>query len=419
MNNNNLRTYKSDGKQHKYQKKGAWINPEPYIADQPLVEAVNAALYLRRPLLLEGEPGCGKTRLAYAVAYELGYPLYTCYIRSTSKAEDLLYEYDALHRLYDLQERRETSKNGESKEYDLNLMSLDSADALPSQGNDVIIVAKIGYFYHIRIFDTNGNKIIDKGKGEFLPDEMLVQQLEVGLNNQPIDKQTKSKLIENIKSSLERKQYVKLGKLGQAIALSAAKDIPSVVLIDEIDKADIDFPNDLLELLDEMKFSIKETKETINALKGQSKKERKSSLPLFIITSNREKELPQAFLRRCLFYYIKFPNQETIREIVKSHARDFEQSPVTSETPISLTDLFDNALAQFWKLRKKGFWRKLVGTSELLDWLRVLEQEEQAGKITAEQLKNITALKDLPHLETLIKTQSDLDQAQKITLSDS
>lgn len=172
-------TYQGDGKPHYQPKEGAWKQPEPYIADTPLIEAVNAALYLRRPLLLEGEPGCGKTRLAYAIAYELGYPLYTCYIRSTSKVEDLLYEYDALRRLYDLQERKETGKNGDP---------------------------------------------------------------------------------------LERKQYVKEGKLGQAIKLSAEKNIPSVVLIDEIDKADIDFPNDLLELLDEMKFFIKETEEEVNAL---------------------------------------------------------------------------------------------------------------------------------------------------------
>jgi MoxR-like ATPase len=333
MKDINSRTYKGDGKPHYQPQEGAWKQPEPYIADMPLVEAVKAALYLRRPLLLEGEPGCGKTRLAYAIAYELGYPLYTCYIRSTSKVEDLLYEYDALRRLYDLQERKETGKNGDP---------------------------------------------------------------------------------------LERKQYVKEGKLGQAIKLSAEKNIPSVVLIDEIDKADIDFPNDLLELLDEMKFSIKETEEEINALQGQSKKDRQYSLPLFIITSNREKELPQPFLRRCLYYYIQFPNQEIMREIIKSHAtKDFEKSPVKNETPLLLTDLFESALVQFWKLRDKSFWRKIVGTSELLDWLRILEQKEQEGKITAEELKNITALKDLPDLETLIKTQSDLDLAQKISLSDS
>ncbi len=419
-NDSSQRIYEGNGERHYKPKEGAWEQPEPYIADTWLVEAVNAALYLNRPLLLEGEPGCGKTRLAYAIAYELGYPLHPCYIRSTSKAQDLLYEYDALRRLYDLQEeRKETGKNGDSKEYDLNLMSLDSADAIPTEGNGLVIVAKIGNFYHVRIFDRTGNKVIDKGNGEFLPDEMFVQQLEVGLSNQPIDNQTKNDLIQKITSSLERKKYVDLGKLGQAIALSAKKDIPSVVLIDEIDKADIDFPNDLLELLDEMKFSIKESEETIDALKGQSKKDRKSSLPLFVITSNREKELPQPFLRRCLFYYIEFPNPDTMREIVKIHTRDFEQSPVKSETPLLLTDLFESALAQFWKLREKRFWRKLVGTSELLDWIRILEHEEQAGKITDEQLKNITALKDLPHLETLIKTQSDLDRAQEASLSDS
>jgi hypothetical protein len=202
------RIYTGDGERHYQPKEGAWKQREPYIADTRLVEAVNAALYLRRPLLLEGEPGCGKTRLAYAIAYELGYPLYTCYIRSTSKAQDLLYEYDALRRLYDLQEekRKETGKNGDSKEYDLNLTSLDSADALPTEGKSLVIVAKIGDFYHVRIFDGTGNKVIDKGKGEFLPDERLVQQLEGGLSDRRIDDQTKNDLIQTITLSLERNQ---------------------------------------------------------------------------------------------------------------------------------------------------------------------------------------------------------------------
>ena len=119
--------------------------------------------------------------------------------------------------------------------------------------------------------------------------------------------------------------------MGKAIELSAKENRPSVVLIDEIDKADIDFPNDLLQSLDEMKFTIRETNKSIDALNGKSRKERRDSLPIIIITSNREKELPQPFLRRCLFYYIRFPDQNTMRQIVKIHTEDFKESPIQSE----------------------------------------------------------------------------------------
>jgi MoxR-like ATPase len=278
-------------------------NPEPYIASSSLIDAVNAALYLRRPLLLEGEPGCGKTRLAFNVAYELGYPLYECYIRSTSRAQDLLYDYDALSRLYDIQEK----------------------------------VAK------------------------------------------------------------DRKDYVTLKELGEAIKQSQ-NDKPSVVLIDEIDKADIDFPNDLLLELDRLQFQVKEVPEMkFDALKGEKHQVRRQFLPLIIITSNREKELPKPFLRRCLFYYIEFPNKDELGQILIKH---FGIS--------KLTPLFDAALQKFWELRQVKNLRKKPGTSEFIDWVRILARDEREKTLTVEQLKSCSKLGDLPHLETLVKNQSDI-----------
>jgi len=300
-------SYIGDGKCHNEEPApGAIKIQEPYTASPTLVEAVNVARYLGRPLLLEGDPGCGKTRLAYAVAYELGYPLKECYVRSNARAKDFLYIYDGLRRLYDIQ----------------------TAQAHQSE----------------------------------------------------------------IKPHSE---YLKLGSLGEAIKL-AQEDIPSVVLIDEIDKADLDFPNDLLLLLDQMRFEVDEDP-TIkyDAFKGQNRKERKDALPLFIITSNQERELPKAFLRRCLFYYIDFPNEETLKNIIKSH---LEQE---------ITPLFVVAIKRFWELRSAEItWRKQPSTSELLDWIRMLEFVEQQGKLTAEQLEQMD-LPQLPYLETLIKTESD------------
>ncbi len=294
----------------------AWKEKEPYIASKSLTDAVNTALYLRRPLLLEGDPGCGKTRLAYAVAYELGYPLHACYIRSTSRAQDLLYEYDALGRLYDIQEVKATNK----------------------------------------------------------------------------DKVT------------SRDEYVTLGEFGEAIKESQ-NDIPSVVLIDEIDKADIDFPNDLLLELDRLQFKVKEVPEIkYDALKDNSRKERQEFLPLIIITSNREKELPKPFLRRCLFYYIEFPDRENLQEILKSHFQP------------NLNPIFKAALEKFWKLRGESInWRKIPGTSEFIDWVTILEREHQANKLTAKELENFASF-DLPHLETLVKTQSDRDALKQLKM---
>lgn len=291
--------------------------PEPYIPERALINAVNVALYLRRPLLLEGEPGCGKTRLAFAVAHELDYPIKACYIRSTSRAQDLLYTYDALRRLYDM------------------------------QGS---------------------------------PEERA--------------------------RALERERYVSFGKLGEAILL-AEHDIPSVVLIDEIDKADIDFPNDLLLVLDRLQFEISELNHrTFDALKG-ARDQRRHVLPLIIITSNREKELPKPFLRRCLYYHIPFPNRTHLKEIVRRHFPGSDVEPGS---------LFDAAITRFEALRRPDStlqWRKIPGTGELLDWASVLHRDEQDGVIDSLRLMNIP-LSHLPYAETLVKTQSDRDALTKM-----
>jgi MoxR-like ATPase len=295
--------------------------PEPYVPNQELIKAVNVALYLRRPLLLEGEPGCGKTRLAFAIAHELGYPLKECYIRSTSLAQELLYTYDGLRRLYDM------------------------------QGS---------------------------------PEERT--------------------------KALERQQYVSFGKLGEAIRL-AEQNIPSVVLIDEIDKADIDFPNDLLQVLDRLQFEISEVNNLkFDALQG-GREQRRSVLPLIIITSNREKELPKPFLRRCLYYYIQFPDRATLKEITKAH---FHQNEIVPNS------LFDVALTKFEELRNPGNairWRKAPGTGEMLDWISVLDRDEGAGEIDS-QLLDQASLSSLPYPETLVKTQSDQQALTKIKPKD-
>lgn len=311
MENLEDEVYSGDGKCHRAEPlEGAWGNKEPYIASQPLINAINTAIYLRRPLLLEGDPGCGKTRLAYSVAYELGYPLKECYINSTTKAKDLFYKYDAVKRLYDLQIRA-IRKSGEEK-------------------------------------------------------------------------------------SPEQKEYVKYGKLGEAIELST-RNIPSVVLIDEIDKADIDFPNDLLLLLDRFQFHVEEIDKpyTVDALQGGNRDERLKFLPIIIITSNREKALPMPFLRRCLYYHIKFPDQSTLGKIVEEHCKE-------------LTPLFQAAIKKFWDLREAIKWHKQPGTSELLDWIRILEKNNFKDQ-------DITSapINALPHLETLVKLNSDLRNLEK------
>ena len=209
---------------------------EPYIADPPLIRAINLAIYLRRPLLLEGEAGCGKTSVAAAIAYELGLPLYRWDVRSTSKAQEGLYTYDALLRLHDVQ----------------------------------------------------------------------AQKVDASLQRNPS----------------KPKDYRKFGAIGNAFQL---EDCPGVVLIDEIDKADLDFPNDLLTVLDDpWAFEIPETGET-----GEHKIKAHHQ-PIVIITSNKEKgNLPAPFLRRCVYYFVKFPDSaERLQEIVKRHYRAQEPGQV-------------------------------------------------------------------------------------------
>ncbi|MEW6496165.1 MAG: MoxR family ATPase [Cyanobacteriota bacterium] len=257
----------------------------PYLPSEELLEVVNLAIYLERPLLLKGEPGCGKTRLARAVAYELGLPYEAWNIKSTSRAKDGLYTYDAVGRLRDAQ--------------------------LAAAGR--------------------------------LSDEKI----------QKID---------------EPHTYVRWGALGRAFL----NEQRTVVLIDEIDKADIDFPNDLLLELDEQRFVVEETGEEIRA----------KAAPIVLITSNDEKDLPDAFLRRCLFHYVEFPKRDRLIEIVKAFF------------PASPEELVDAIIERFLQLREemrkdKGDGGKKVSTSELMDWMRVLShypQDEVMKKLEKELL---------------------------------
>lgn len=272
--------------------------PEPYLVNPELVKAVNLAIYLQRPLLLEGEAGCGKTRLAPAVAYELGLPLYRWDVRSTSKAQDGLYEYDAILRLHDVQ----------------------------------------------------------------------MQKLEVTSSRDPRKPQ----------------EYRTLGALGKAFIL---KDCRAVVLIDEIDKADIDFPNDLLAVLDEpWQFTIRETSETIEA----------PYPPIVIISSNKEKgNLPAPFLRRCLYYFMEFPdNRRQLQAIVAAHYQAQKAPP---------TNLVEAAIDRFLQVRQEGGLFKKPGTSEFLDWLKALisfeSQPYPAAALAPDQ--------PLPYRELLFKLRAD------------
>lgn len=281
---------------------------EPYIATDELKQAVNLAIYLGRPLLLEGEAGCGKTKLAKAVAYELGLPLYRWDVKSSSKAQEGLYTYDAILRLHDVE-------------------------------------------------------------------LMKIQPPEV---RNPADAAT----------------YVRLGELGKAFAL---EDRPAVVLIDEIDKADIDFPNDLLAVLEEpCQFQIRETGQTITA---QHK-------PIVIITSNKEKgNLPAPFLRRCLYYFLQFPDQDRLKAIVASHYQN--RADLNSPEP----QLLDTAFEVFMDLRQSTLFKK-PGTSEFLDWLMALTNFKSVA-YKAETLKTAA---NLPYPELLFKIQADWKQQWKPAL---
>ncbi|MBE5856477.1 MAG: MoxR family ATPase [Lachnospiraceae bacterium] len=253
-----------------------------YVASEELLSAVNVAIALKKPLLIKGEPGTGKTMLAEAVAKSLGKKLIIWNIKSTTKAQDGLYMYDTIQRLYDGQ------------------------------------------------FGVEGVDDIAK--------------------------------------------YIKLGKLGEAF--SSEEQV--VLLIDEIDKADLEFPNDLLWELDQMEFYIHETKETVKA------KQR----PIVIITSNAEKELPDAFLRRCIFHYIAFPDRDLMEEIVKVHYPQVEEN------------LLKNAMDVFYSIREFRDIRKKPSTSELIDWVNAL----QIGGIPANRIKEA-----LPFVGVIVKKDEDLE----------
>lgn len=266
----------------------------PYLPSDELVEAVNLTVFLeKRPLLIKGDPGSGKTRLAQHVAFVLGLPYEAWYIKSTSRARDGLYTYDAVRRLHDAQ-----------------LAHLDEA------------------------------------------------------RRDRVD---------------EPWNYIRLGPLGRAFR----NEQRTVVLIDEIDKADIDFPNDLLLELDEQRFIIEETGEEIRA----------QAPPIVFITSNDEKELPDAFLRRCLFHYIEFPSPAQLVAIVDAHF------------PSTSPDLVEAVTGRFLDLRQqmeqdKGKARKKVSTSELLDWIAVMRQYPE-DEILA-KLEGV-----LPYPEVLLKSWED------------
>lgn len=261
----------------------------PYLPSNSLVEAVNLAIALERPLLLKGEPGCGKTKLARAVAYELDLPYKAWYVKSTSRAREGLYVYDAVGRLRDAQ--------------------------LAASGVD--------------------REAADRAKNA--------------------------------------DAYIEWGPLGEAF-LSEKR---AVVLIDEIDKADIDFPNDLLLELEEKRFTVSEVKKESKLREIKAKQ-----APIVFITSNDEKDLPDAFLRRCLFHDVRFPDRFQLVEIVKSHY------------PASPEQLLDAIIDRFLRLREemqkdKGTTGKRVSTSELMDWVRVLarhDPEEAIAKLGNELL---------------------------------
>ena len=259
-----------------------FTSTKDYVASAELMASVNVAIALQKPLLIKGEPGTGKTMLAQAVANSLGKRLVIWNIKSTTKAQDGLYVYDTIQRLYD------------------------------------------GQFGEAGVDDIS--------------------------------------------------RYIKLGKLGEAF--DGEEQV--VLLIDEIDKADLEFPNDLLWELDQMEFYIHETKRTVKA----------KHRPIVIITSNAEKELPDAFLRRCIFHYISFPDAALMEEIVRVHYPDIKEN------------LLKNAMEAFYDIRSMRDIRKKPSTSELIDWLNAL----QIGGVSADEIRE-----KLPFVGVIVKKDEDLE----------
>jgi len=266
---------------------------ESYVATDDLMMAVNAALTLERPLLVKGEPGTGKTMLAIEIARALERPLFEWHIKSTTKAQHGLYEYDAVSRLRD-------SQLGDSRVHDI-------------------------------------------------------------------------------------RNYIVQGMLWKGFVSEA----PAVLLIDEVDKADIEFPNDLLRELDRMEFYVYETQELVRA----------RHRPLVVITSNNEKELPDAFLRRCFFHYIRFPDHETMERIVRVHHPDIKKR------------LLQEALEAFFEIREVPGLKKKPSTSELLDWLKLLVAED----IPPEALHSQDQHKIIPPLHgALLKNEQDVHLFERL-----
>ncbi len=268
-----------------------------YVATDDLMMAVNAAITLERPILIKGEPGTGKTQLAAEVAAALDRPLYEWHIKSTTKAQQGLYDYDAVARLRD-------SQLGDERVHDI-------------------------------------------------------------------------------------RNYIVRGKLWEAFR----SDNQPVLLIDEIDKADIEFPNDLLQELDRMEFFVYETKQLIKA----------QHRPIVIITSNNEKELPDAFLRRCFFHYIKFPDKETMQSIVDVHFPGLKKN------------LLEEALQVFYHVRDVPGLKKKPSTSELLDWIKLLLAED----IPASALREKDSRKSIPPLHgALLKNEQDVHLFEQLVFLD-
>jgi MoxR-like ATPase len=270
---------------------------DTYVATDDLNMAVNAAVTLERPILIKGEPGTGKTQLAFEIAGALQRPLFEWHIKSTTKAQQGLYDYDAVARLRD-------SQLGDDRVHDIA-------------------------------------------------------------------------------------NYIVPGKVWEAFE----SDVQPVLLIDEIDKADIEFPNDLLQELDRMEFYVYETKKLIKAIHR----------PIIVITSNNEKELPDAFLRRCFFHYIKFPDQKTMEKIIEVHYPGLKKA------------LLKEALAAFYKVRDVPGLKKKPSTSELLDWIKLLLAED----IPPEALRAEDRRKAIPPLHgALLKNEQDVHLFEQLVFLD-